>query len=194
MITCGIDEVGRGPLAGPVLACAVVLPTDLTLLPAGITDSKKLTAKKRESLAPQLRAVCRFGLGQASVAEIDEINILQATFLAMRRALAALQESGPVEFALIDGNMVPPGLPCPARAIIEGDAKELAIGAASIIAKVERDAVMKQLAAEYPGYGWESNAGYGSAAHLSALREQGVTPHHRKSFAPVARLLELTAA
>jgi ribonuclease HII len=193
MTICGIDEVGRGPLAGPVLACAVVLPDNLSLLPKGITDSKKLTAKRRDVLAPRLRDVCRYGLGWASVAEIDEHNILQATFMAMRRALDALLKTGPVTFALIDGNKVPPNLTCPARAIIQGDAKELAIGAASIIAKVERDTLMQQLAVEFPGYGWESNAGYGSATHLAALRSLGVTPHHRRSFAPVAAALELTA-
>jgi ribonuclease HII len=192
MITCGIDEVGRGPLAGPVVACAVVLPTDLNLLPSGITDSKKLTEKKREALAPALRQICRFGLGQASVEEIDAINILQATFLAMRRALDTLLQSGPIEFALIDGNKVPPGLPCPARAIIEGDAKELAIGAASIIAKVERDSLMKKLALEHPGYGWESNAGYGSAGHMAALQQLGVTVHHRRTFAPVRKIIDLS--
>ncbi len=181
----GIDEVGRGPLAGPVVACAVVLPADLSALPAGITDSKKLTAKKREALAPHLRQLCQLGIGQASVAEIDEMNILQATFLAMRRALAAV---GGADHALIDGLHVPKGLPCPSTPIVEGDAKVLSIGAASIIAKVERDALMKQLAQDYPGYGWESNAGYGSAGHLAALAQLGVTPHHRRSFSPVANL------
>jgi ribonuclease HII len=182
----GIDEVGRGPLAGPVVACAVILPAELSGLPPGITDSKKLTEKKRTTLAPILRAVCAFGLGQASVAEIDELNILQATFLAMRRALAAL---GGADFALIDGPYIPKNLGCPANAVVEGDAKVLSIAAASIIAKVERDALMARLAVEHPGYGWESNAGYGSAGHLTALGSLGVTQHHRRSFAPVAAIL-----
>lgn len=186
----GIDEVGRGPLAGPVVACAVILPAELSGLPPGITDSKKLTEKKRTTLAPILRAVCAFGLGQASVAEIDELNILQATFLAMRRALAAI---GGADFALIDGPHVPKGLDCPASAVVEGDAKVLSIAAASIIAKVERDGLMARLAIEYPGYDWENNAGYGSAGHLAAVQQLGVTPYHRRSFAPVARALKEAA-
>ena len=187
----GLDEVGRGPLAGPVVACAVILPDDLSTLPEGITDSKKLSAKKREALAPVLRAQCRFAMGQASVEEIDRINILQATFLAMRRAIEGL---GVVpDFALIDGPFIPPQLPCPGEAIVEGDSKSLSIAAASIIAKVERDALMVKLDQDYPGYGWASNAGYGAAKHLSALRELGVTPHHRQSFSPVRKVLEDSA-
>lgn len=183
LIIAGIDEVGRGPLAGPVVACAVILPADISLLPAGITDSKKLTAKRREKLAPLLREICTYTLGEASVAEIDAHNILQATFIAMRRALDGL----PIrpDFALIDGNQLPKGLACPARTLVEGDAKCLSIAAASIIAKVERDRLMQQLDKEFPGYGWASNAGYGSAGHLSALKELGPTPHHRRSFSPV---------
>lgn len=188
LIVCGIDEVGRGPLAGPVMACAVILPADVSRLPAGLTDSKKLTAKKREALTPVLRSLCTYSLGEASVEEIDTLNILQATFLAMRRAVAGLAVAP--GFALIDGNQLPKGLPCPARTIVEGDAKCLSIAAASVIAKVERDRLMQQLDTKYPGYGWYSNAGYGSAAHLQALQQLGITPHHRRSFAPVARALE----
>lgn len=184
----GVDEVGRGPLAGPVIACAVILPADLSLLPPGITDSKKLSEKKREAFSLILKSCCTYALGTASPTEIDEINILQATFLAMRRAVAALPLA-PAHL-LIDGPYVPKILPCPATPVVEGDAKVLSIAAASIIAKVARDAEMKQLALTYPGYGWERNAGYGAPAHLAALRTLGVTPQHRRSFAPVARALE----
>ena len=185
----GVDEVGRGPLAGPVVACAVILPDDISRLPAGITDSKALSAKKREWLAPQLQEVCRYGLGYASVEEIDQINILQATFLAMQRALTAL---GGADFALVDGNQLPKDknlFGCPARTIVGGDAKVLSISAASVIAKVERDTYMKRIALDHPAYGWASNAGYGSAAHMAALKEHGVTEHHRRSFAPVTALV-----
>lgn len=190
LIVCGIDEVGRGPLAGPVMACAVILPANISLLPAGITDSKKLTARKREKLAPLLRGLCTYSIGEASVAEIDTHNILQATFIAMRRALDGLSRRP--DFALIDGNQLPKGLACPTRTLVEGDARCLSIAAASIIAKVARDELMQKLDTEYPGYGWASNAGYGSATHMAALASLGPTPHHRRSFAPVSRLLELT--
>jgi len=183
VLVAGMDEVGRGPLAGPVVACAAILPTDLTLLPAGITDSKKLTEKKREALAPVLREVCSFSLGMASVEEIDSLNILQATFLAMHRALEGLPHKP--GFVLIDGNQTPKGLLCPARTIVQGDSKCLSIAAASIIAKVARDAIMRDLDALYPGYGWASNAGYGAPVHMQALFKLGPTPHHRRSFAPV---------
>lgn len=183
VLVAGMDEVGRGPLAGPVVACAAILPDDLARLPAGITDSKKLTAKKREALAPLLREVCSFSLGVASVEEIDRINILQATFLAMRRALEGL--SSTPGFVLIDGNQLPRGLPCPARTIVQGDSKCLSIAAASIIAKVARDAMMRELDLLHPGYGWASNAGYGAPVHLQALARLGPPPHHRRSFAPV---------
>lgn len=190
-VIAGVDEVGRGPLAGPVIACAVILPHDLNLLPAGITDSKKLTARKRAALAPMLREICTYSLGEASVAEIDEINILQATFLAMSRALAGLKLQP--HFALIDGNRAPKALSCPARTIVEGDSKCLSIAAASIIAKVARDELMGQLDLQHPGYGWASNAGYGSASHLAALATLGVTEHHRRSFAPVRIRIEAGA-
>lgn len=188
VVVAGVDEVGRGPLAGPVIACAVILPQDVSLLPPGLTDSKKLTARKREALAPVLSALCTYSLGEASVAEIDEINILQATFLAMRRAIAGLAH--PPGFLLIDGNQMPKGLPCPARTIVAGDARCLSIAAASVIAKVARDDLMTRLDRIYPGYGWSSNAGYGSSQHLQALRALGVTEHHRRTFAPVAKCIE----
>lgn len=188
LVVAGVDEVGRGPLAGPVVACAVVLPQDVSRLPDGITDSKKLTARKREVLAPLLRECCSYALGEASVAEIDELNILEATFLAMRRALAALPIKP--DIALIDGNRAPKGLLCPARTIVGGDAACLSIAAASIIAKVERDHLMQQLDHEWPDYGWASNAGYGAPVHLEALERLGATPHHRLSFAPVAEVVK----
>ena len=186
-IVCGIDEVGRGPLAGPVLAAAVILPENLPPdLVAAIDDSKKLSLAKREALSAGLMALpgILVGVGQASVAEIDRINILQATFLAMRRAFDALPERP--GFALIDGNRLPKKFPCMARAIVKGDGKSLSIAAASIIAKVRRDALMAELAALHPEYGWEKNAGYGTPEHLAALGRFGATPHHRRSFAPVA--------
>lgn len=184
-LIAGVDEVGRGPLAGPVLAAAVVL--DEARLPAGLADSKALGAGRRTALADTIRACAAVGLGQASVDEIDQINIREAAHLAMCRALAAL----PVmpDFALIDGNALPRGLPCPGQAVIRGDARVLSIAAASIVAKVARDALMVDLAQHFPGYGWEKNAGYGTKAHLSALQDLGVTPHHRRSFRPVHNIL-----
>lgn len=186
-VIAGIDEVGRGPLAGPVIAAAVII--DATTLPARLReeldDSKKLSAKKREALAILVLQSCIVGFGEASVAEIDRINILKATFLAMERALAAL--NCPVDHALVDGNQVPP-LACPVRCVVGGDGLSLSIAAASVVAKVRRDRMMAEFAAAYPGYGWETNCGYGTAAHLLALRRLGPTPHHRKSFAPVAQL------
>lgn len=181
----GVDEVGRGPLAGPVTAAAVVL--DPSRIPAGLADSKQLTAARRAALAEALRDCATCALGWASVEEIDRLNIRQASFLAMRRALAALPI--PPEHALIDGNALPDDLPCPASAVVKGDALCLSIAAASIIAKVARDAVMVTLSQQHPGYGWESNAGYGSKAHLQALLDLGVTPHHRRSFKPIHNIL-----
>jgi len=180
----GIDEVGRGPLAGPVVAVAVVLPAGF---PTGLLDdSKKLSAARRGALDILLRATpgVEIGIGAASVGEILRLNILRATFLAMRRALARLD---PVDLALVDGN-ADPGLPCPVRCIVGGDGSEPAISAASIIAKVLRDRLMACLARRYPGYGWERNAGYGTAAHLAGLRNLGATPHHRAGFAPVRQM------
>jgi ribonuclease HII len=184
----GIDEAGRGPLAGPVFAAAVVL--DLARVPQGIDDSKKLAAARRERVAEELRASAHVGLGQASVEEIDRLNILRATMLAMRRALDALSAAmgAAPAHVLVDGNRLP-DLPCPARAVIGGDGKSLSIAAASIVAKVARDRLMAELAQAHPHYGWERNAGYGTAEHLRALTAHGPTPHHRITFAPVHNLL-----
>jgi ribonuclease HII len=182
---CGLDEVGRGPWAGPVVAAAVVL--DLACIPEGIDDSKRLPPLRREALHDALLACARVGVGVASVAEIDRINILQASFLAMRRALAAL---GPAPgLALVDGRHVPPGFGCTARAVVGGDALCLSIAAASVVAKVVRDRMMVALAQQFPGYGWETNMGYGVPAHADGLARLGVTPHHRRSFAPVHKML-----
>ncbi|MGQ0675099.1 MAG: ribonuclease HII [Rhodospirillales bacterium] len=184
----GIDEAGRGPLAGPVVAAAVVL--DQARVPAGIDDAKTLTAAARARIAAELEACVSIGLGQASVAEIDRLDILRATMLAMRRALDALALAlgrAPA-CALVDGNRLPE-LPCPARAVIRGDGKSLSIAAASIIAKVARDRMMAELAQAHPLYGWERNAGYGTAEHLRALTQHGATPHHRITFAPIHNLL-----
>lgn len=181
----GVDEVGRGPLAGPVTAAAVRLDPDN--IPDGLNDSKKLTPARREALAEVLMECADVCIAHASVAEIDEINILQATYLAMRRAVAGLAQ--PPVHLLIDGNRVPPGLPCPATPLVKGDALSLSIAAASIVAKVARDRIMMDLAAEFPGYGWDTNAGYPTKAHRVALVTQGVTPHHRRSFAPVHNIL-----
>lgn len=194
-IVCGVDEVGRGPLAGPVLACAVVLPAKLDRdLEARLDDSKKIPAGKRADIAAVLRGCVRYGIGAATVAEIDEVNILQATFLAMRRAVAGLGLD--VDHALVDGNR-DPKLGCPATLIattliVGGDRKSLSIAAASIIAKVERDKIMRELAERHTGYGWERNAGYGTEAHLDAIRRLGITPEHRQSFRPICESLALT--
>jgi ribonuclease HII len=182
---CGVDEVGRGPWAGPVMAAAVIL--DPQNIPAGLNDSKKLTAPRRAVLFEAIMASSTVAIGSASVAEIDRINILQATFLAMRRAVEGL--AVPPEFALIDGNKIPPDLPCAARTLVKGDARSLSIAAASIIAKVTRDKLMCDLSATYPGYGWETNMGYGTKAHQEGLAALGVTPHHRVSFKPIHKML-----
>ncbi|MEM7269633.1 MAG: ribonuclease HII [Pseudomonadota bacterium] len=181
---CGVDEVGRGPWAGPVVAAAVIL--DLETAPTGLNDSKKLTARRREILFEALQSHS-IGVGMASVAEIDEINILNASHLAMRRAVEAL----PVRpaHALIDGNRIPVGLPCAAECLVKGDQRSVSIAAASIIAKVTRDRLMAELAKAHPGYGWETNAGYGVKAHSEALKRLGVTQHHRRSFKPIHNML-----
>lgn len=181
----GVDEVGRGPLAGPVTAAAVVL--DPARIPAGLDDSKRLSPARRAVLAAELGACAEVSIAHASVEEIDRLNILAASHLAMRRAIAGLKR--PPGHLLIDGNLLPAGLPCNAEAVVKGDARALSIAAASIVAKVARDAIMAALAAECPGYGWERNAGYPSAAHREGLRRLGVTPHHRRSFAPVHKIL-----
>lgn len=187
-LVCGLDEVGRGPLAGPVVAAAVVIhrdkaPADIL---AQINDSKKLSATKRDYLFHKIHEFCDVSIAECSVAEIDAINILQASLKAMSRAFAGLK-SKPA-FALVDGNKAPV-LPCPARTIVGGDAKSLSIAAASVIAKHYRDTHMVRIANDFPHYGWEANAGYGTAHHLKALEIHGVTVHHRRSFSPVSQKL-----
>ncbi len=186
----GIDEAGRGPWAGPVVAAAVVIDSSRLApeLAAEIDDSKKLSARRRRALAAALTSCADIGIGAASVSEITAHNILQATFRAMQRALAGLET--PPDYALVDGNRLP-DLPCPAEAVIGGDARSLSIAAASIIAKVTRDRCMELLARRYPGFGWERNAGYGTAEHRGALEALGITPHHRKSYAPIHKMLSL---
>ncbi|XBQ16362.1 MAG: ribonuclease HII [Oceanicaulis sp.] len=184
-LIAGLDEAGRGPLAGPVVAAAVILPADYCDIEglAGMTDSKALTAAKREALAAEIRACALVGVAIAEPAEIDRLNILHATMAAMARALCALP-CDPCE-ALVDGNRLPDGLPCPARAIVGGDGTEPAISAASIIAKTMRDRLMVAADARFPGYGFASHKGYASPTHRAALQELGPTPIHRLSFAPV---------
>lgn len=181
----GVDEVGRGPLAGPVIAAAVIL--DPARIPPGLADSKALTARTRDRLHDEIRAsALAVSVAEASVEEIDRLNILHASLLAMQRAVAALPAPG---FVLVDGNRLPPGLPCPAEAVVKGDATCLSIAAASIVAKVVRDRLMVDLAQQHPGYGWEANAGYPTKAHLEALLHLGITPWHRRSFGPVHKIL-----
>lgn len=177
----GVDEVGRGPIAGPVFAAAVIL--NLAAIPEGLADSKRLSRKEREWLDTALRASgAHIGLAAASVAEIDDLNILAASLLAMRRAVARLRLAP--GSALVDG-IHAPDLPCPVRTVIAGDRLSASIAAASIIAKVARDRLMAKLAARYPAFGWEHNAGYGTDAHREAIGRVGTTRHHRDTFAPV---------
>jgi ribonuclease HII len=184
-IVAGVDEVGRGPLAGPVTAAAVILnPANI---PQGLADSKTLTAARRQALFGAIMASAEVSVAHATVQEIDELNILRASHLAMVRALAGLPRAP--DHALIDGNLIPKGLTLPATAIVKGDAKSLSIAAASIIAKVTRDGLMVDLAQRFPQYGWDQNAGYPTAAHLSALHIHGVTAWHRRSFKPVHNIL-----
>ena len=192
-LVAGVDEAGRGPLAGPVVAAAVVLDRDR--LPAklarGLDDSKKLSAARRADLFSALHDLARagrawIGTGVADVVEIDALNILQATMLGMVRAVDGL---GVVpDCVLVDGNRAP-ALPCPVQCVVRGDARSLSIAAASIIAKVTRDTIMTDLAGSFPGYGWERNAGYGTTEHRAALARHGPTPHHRRSFAPIRQYL-----
>lgn len=192
-LIAGVDEAGRGPLAGPVVAAAVVLGA---VAPQGLADSKKLSATRRARLEPAIRETCHWALGVADVEEIDRLNIFAATMLAMTRAVAALagKLGGPgISEVLVDGNLTPAAR-CedwiwPARAIVRGDATEPCISAASILAKEHRDRLMRAAAAQFPHYGWERNAGYGTAEHLAALRQHGASPHHRRSFAPVAAVI-----
>ncbi|WBU53443.1 ribonuclease HII [Paracoccus sp. SCSIO 75233] len=181
----GIDEVGRGPLAGPVTAAAVIL--NAKQIPEGLNDSKKLGAARRSAIAELIRDSADWSVAHASVEEIDRLNILRAAHLAMCRAVAGLRQRP--DFALVDGHMIPQDLTVPARGIVKGDARSLSIAAASILAKTERDRIMVDLAQQFPGYGWERNAGYPTKAHKQALIALGVTPHHRRSFAPVHNIL-----
>jgi len=181
----GVDEAGRGPLAGPVVAAAVIL--DRKRIPKGLNDSKQLTPEVREALFPRIMELAiAVGVGEACVDEIDLINIRQATHLAMARAVRMLSVAA--MFALVDGNDAP-ALPCPCDTLVDGDARSVSIAAASIIAKVTRDRMMVALHDEHPHYGWLTNKGYGTEEHLLALGRHGVTRHHRRSFAPVHNIL-----
>jgi ribonuclease HII len=193
-VVCGVDEAGRGPLAGPVVAAAVIL--DRRRLPRalryGLDDSKRLSREAREEFAALLeRSGAAIGVGAASVIEIDRRNILQATLAAMGRAVAALGVLP--QTALVDGT-VPPPLACAVRTVVGGDGLSLSIAAASVIAKVTRDRLMQRLAQRYDGYGWMTNVGYGTAEHQRAIEALGLTPHHRRSFAPVQLALALEAS
>jgi ribonuclease HII len=180
----GVDEVGRGPLAGPVISAAIILNKEK--IPEGINDSKKLSKKKREVINEELISQHKFAIGIASVEEIDKINILQASLLAMKRAVLNLNIKP--QTILVDGNKLP-DLEYNMYPIIKGDSKSISIAAASIIAKVYRDKLMQDLSLQYPGYYWEKNSGYGTKQHLLALDNLGVTPIHRKSFAPIYNML-----
>jgi ribonuclease HII len=188
-IVAGFDEAGRGPWAGPVVAAAVIL--DRSRAPLGINDSKQLNRVRREALYDLIMSVAVVGVGRCSSEEVDRLNVLGATKLAMLRAYEAL--TAKPDMALVDGNQLP-ALPCAMDAIVDGDALCVSIAAASIIAKVTRDRIMVELACEFPHYGWERNAGYGTREHQEALAAHGVTPHHRRSFAPIRRLMEQVAA
>lgn len=182
-LVAGLDEAGRGPFAGPVVAAAVILDRNNT--PEKINDSKKLSPQAREKLHDKILASARVGIGIVSVEQIDRLNIGRASLIAMERAFHRL---GGADAALIDGNLLP-RLPCLMEAVVKGDSKSLSIAAASIIAKVTRDRIMDSLAREFPHYGWEENKGYGTAQHMAALTLHGPTPHHRRSFAPVREAL-----
>jgi|TARA_B110000971_G_C19994476_1_gene493613 ribonuclease HII len=181
----GVDEVGRGPLAGPVFAAAVIL--DPRHIPNGLNDSKKLSAAKREILLKAIMEHAEVSIASASEREIETINILQASHLAMVRAVHNLKKQP--DHVLVDGNLIPRNLEIPATALIKGDSRSVSIAAASIVAKISRDFVMCDLGQQFPGYGWEKNAGYPTAQHLKALQDLGVTPHHRRTFKPVHNIL-----
>ena len=184
-LVCGVDEVGRGALCGPVLAAAVIL--DRNNVPEGIKDSKLLTPRKRSCLYPQIiGSAASVGVAAVSAQEVDRVNVLNASLLAMGQAVSNMRLKPDV--ALIDGNKVP-DLDCLSRFVIGGDRLSISIAAASIVAKVERDQIMARLALQYPGYGWETNMGYGTARHIEEIRSAGITPEHRRSFRPVAQVL-----
>lgn len=180
----GLDEVGVGSLCGPVVAAVAVLPGpaggDIPDCLSEVRDSKALSAAKRERLAVAIRETCLFGIGEASPSEIDDIGILPAIFLAMRRAVAALPQTP--DHLLVDGNKMPRGLPCPATTIVKGDAISMAIAAASVLAKTHRDRLLRDLDADWPGYGWARNSGYPTGEHREAIARLGLTPHHRRSY------------
>ena len=184
-LVAGVDEVGRGPLAGPVVASAVLL--DPRNIPEGLNDSKKLSQAKRDILFDLIQASCVVGIGEASVEEIDHLNILHASHLAMTRAVLNLSDQP--DHLLIDGNRLPSDLPCPATSVVKGDARSQSIAAASIIAKVTRDRHMIALAQQHPEFGWDKNAGYPTKSHIKALQEYGATPYHRRTFKPVHNIL-----
>jgi ribonuclease HII len=186
-IVCGIDEVGRGPLAGPVVAAALILPAKTPrALINQLDDSKALPPAIRRRLYDMLIEIAAIGIGRAEPREIEQMNILRASLLAMSRAFDRLAVR--VDCALVDGPHAP-ALPCRVQPIVKGDSLSLSIAAASIVAKVVRDREMSELADEFPGYGWDRNAGYGTPEHLAALTRLGATPHHRRTFAPVAAIL-----
>ena len=194
-LIAGVDEAGRGPWAGPVVAATVVFYTrniNPTLINS-LNDSKKLSAKKREELYELLKQEAQngklnYGIGEASAQEIDDMNILQATFLAMRRAVEKLPKLP--DMAIIDGNRQPKNFPCPSVTLIKGDATSYSVAAASIMAKVYRDRLMTELARKYPFYGFEKNAGYGTKAHIEGLKKHGITPEHRKTYRPIAEIIQ----
>lgn len=181
-VVVGVDEVGRGPWAGPVVVAAVIL--DRNNIPMGIDDSKKISAKKREQLFHEITATSKIAYALASVKEIDDLNILGATKLAMQRAVAALNIVP--QMVLIDGNQLPK-LAHKMQAVVKGDSISLSIAAASIVAKFTRDSMMQELAKEFPFYGWEKNAGYGTALHIAGIEKYGICKHHRRSFKPIAK-------
>lgn len=181
----GVDEVGRGPLAGPVMAAAVIL--DAANIPQGLNDSKKLSEKRRAQLEESLLGTAQVAVAEASVEEIEYHNILRASHLAMTRAIAALDPAP--DYLLIDGNLIPKGLTIPAQPVVKGDTRSVSIAAASIVAKMRRDRVMVDLAQQHPEYGWDKNKGYPTLEHRTALRNLGATPYHRRSFKPVHNML-----
>lgn len=191
---CGIDEAGRGPLAGPVVAACVYIPAAALEKPfwLKVTDSKKLTAARRAALYEDIVAHTSFGIAEASVDEIDTLNIHHATLLAMKRAYESMRGIKMVA-ALVDGRFVP-SISCKTQPVVSGDSLSLSIAAASILAKVTRDRIMDELHAQFPHYGWNSNAGYGTRTHMDGVRVHGITPHHRKSYAPVRAVLTREAA
>ena len=184
-LVAGVDEAGRGPLAGPVVAAAVIL--DPANIPAGLNDSKQLTSKRRQALYALLLETADIAVGEATVGEIEQLNILRASHLAMQRAVDGLKQTP--QHVLIDGQMLPRGFNLSSQSIVRGDALSLSIAAASIVAKTWRDRLMVDLAQQYPGYGWDQNAGYPTKGHKNALQNLGVTPHHRRLFKPVHNIL-----